>query len=593
MKILIGKYKDYIINDYDLEKTYYFNTAGMGAGKSSVCAIASTYFVNEVNKEISNHNIQINYNNHIFNLNKRLVQLFVVPSKQVLISFGKNAANYVSTWLYNYDEINVMFKYTPEYKKGKNNKGHFQYTKEVNSMDISLVDKFLNTILWHKLHRKPKIDKKGNNLWVGGYDYYKPPTVIFCDPKGAEDLIKNKTEFQNKLGWYFLPVVDEWVATIDCNISDENNQYIKSIKNIINSNIKMQFLISASVNKTEIENNEYFNKYELSFAPVVPSTNSLTEMYTYKNELVHPFSKVKFNKINETIDSWDFTVSRCFTPTILIEFSKILNYTIEYNDINNINNYMNTVKNILNIIKNSNDEIKKSICNLKLNNNHNSKNLKTLYLTSSNVSDEILRYIDTHLTKDIILEKINNYKSNIQEQINKLREEIVCSKTFKSKSQVGSLDEINQKIFELEKLLISDEQNYLFSSNFGSATVTKKWIDTWIDILSDNELTVVLSGYDLYFDNRTLDEAIKDVKSEPLQIIDTISSMYGRNDPKVSNVIINDVSNILGFKTMMQGFARAGRSGKHDCVVTTRFNEFLLRRFNCSESKLNQVFNDN
>lgn len=593
IKDLINDYKNYIINGDDMSKTYYFNTAGMGAGKTSICAIASTTFVNEANKEMNNHKFQLTFNERHFNLQKRIVQLFIVPSKQVLISFGRNSANYVSTWFYNNDQINVMFKYTPQYRKGKNGKVYFQYTKEVNELDIPIVDKFINVVLWDKLHRKPLFNKRGDNLWIGGYDYFKPPSVIFCDPKGAEELINNKFDFEHKLGWYFLPVVDEWVATADCNIKNEDNHYLKSIKSIIYSNIKLQFLISASVNQNEILNNEYFNQYNLLFSPIVPTTNSLTEMYTYKNELVHPFSKVNFENINEAIDSWDFTVYRCITPRVLIEYCKIINYNIKYNDITNISNYINLVTQILNIIKNSDEEIKKQICNLKLVNNniHNLEDSKTLYLTSSNISEEILRYIQPKLNKNTVLNKVEEYKNNIIQEINELKNEIINSKINKQKSNDGSVDEINQKIFDLEKLLESDDQTYFFSSSFGNTTVDKKWIDKWINILNDDQLTVVLSGYDLSFNDRTLDEAVKDVICDPKQIIDTISSMYGRNDPSVKNVVINDKKKILGFKTIMQAFARAGRSGKYDCVVTTRFNEFLLKKFNPTESSLNKVFN--
>lgn len=602
IKDLINNYKNYIVNGDDMSKTYYFNTAGMGAGKTSICAIASSTFVNEANQEINNHKVELTINENDlnlgkrirhFNLGKRIIQLFIVPSKQVLISFGRNTANYVSTWFYNNDQINVMFKYTPQYRKGKNGKVYFQYTKEVNELDIPIVDKFINVVLWDKLHRKPLFNKKRDNLWIGGYDYFKPPSVIFCDPKGAEELINNKFDFEHKLGWYFLPVVDEWVATADCNIKNEDNHYLKSIKSIIYSNIKLQFLISASVNQNEILNNEYFNQYNLLFSPIVPTTNSLTEMYTYKNELVHPFSKVNFENINEAIDSWDFTVYRCITPRVLIEYCKIINYNIKYNDITNINNYINLVTQILNIIKNSDEEIKKQICNLKLVNNniHNLEDSKTLYLTSSNISEEILRYIQPKLNKNTVLNKVEEYKNNIIQEINELKNEITYSKINKQKSNDGSVDEINQKIFDLEKLLESDDQSYFFSSSFGNTTVDKKWIDKWINILNDDQLTVVLSGYDLSFNDRTLDEAVKDVICEPKQIIDTISSMYGRNDPSVKNVVINDKKKILGFKTIMQAFARAGRSGKYDCVVTTRFNEFLLKKFNPTESSLDKVFN--
>ena len=59
---------------------------------------------------------------------------------------------------------------------------------------------------------------------------FKQPDVIFCDPKGAEELIANKFDFEQRLGWYFIPVVDEWVATADCNIEKENNKEIDIFK---------------------------------------------------------------------------------------------------------------------------------------------------------------------------------------------------------------------------------------------------------------------------------------------------------------------------------------------------------------------------
>ena len=50
-----------------------------------------------------------------------MILLFIVPSKQVAISFGKNTANYVSTWFYNGNpsQINIMFNSTPVFSSGK------------------------------------------------------------------------------------------------------------------------------------------------------------------------------------------------------------------------------------------------------------------------------------------------------------------------------------------------------------------------------------------------------------------------------------------------------------------------------------------
>lgn len=595
IKSLIENYKNFIINGYDMKKTYWIQSACFGGGKTSVCSIASTTFVNESNKEISKQEINVKFNEYNFTMKKKMILLFIVPSKQVLISFGKNAANYFSTWFANTKEdnkinIEVMHKYTPQYKKKlrKNVKiEYFKYHKEVNKTDEPIVHKFLNLILWHRLH------KRNDKLWIGGYDYYKPPEVIFCDPKGAEELVNNRYDFESKLGWYFLPVVDEWVATIGDCVDENDNHYLKSIKNIIFSNLKLQFLISASVNKNEVMSNEYFNQYNLVFAPVIPRTNSLTEMYTYKKKLVHPFSKVKFNNVNEAIDSWDSTIYRCFTPTVLIEYCKILNYTIEYNDIHNITSYLQLVENVLTKIKQSDEDIKKQICELKLTNYKkiNFDDSKTLYLTSSSVSDEIFRYIDNKLNKNLVLKKVNDDKLELRSEIINLQNEKNDSKRLKIKSLEGNEDDIDKKIFDLEKLLESDEQTFIFTSNFGRTTVTEKWINNWINILDDKELTVVLSGYDLSFNDRTLDEAVKDISSVPYQIIDTITSMFGRNDPSVKNVVINDINKKLGIKTIMQGIARAGRSGKQDCIVTATLNEFLLKKFNYTKSLLDEVFN--
>ena len=68
--------------------------------------------------------------------------------------------------------------------------------------------------------------------------------------------------------------------------------------------------------------------------------------------------------------------------------------------------------------------------------------------------------------------------------------------------------------------------------------------------------------------------------------------MFGRNDQSINDLVINDINRILGSKTMMQAFARAGRSGKYNCLVTTRCNKFLLKKFNYEESSINKYFNE-
>ena len=73
-----------------------------------------------------------------------MILLFIVPSKQVALSFGKNTANYVSTWFYNGNpsQINIMFNSTPVFTEKVKRKVHFQYSKEANQMDVPLYEKF-------------------------------------------------------------------------------------------------------------------------------------------------------------------------------------------------------------------------------------------------------------------------------------------------------------------------------------------------------------------------------------------------------------------------------------------------------------------
>ena len=55
--------------------------------------------------------------------------------------------------------------------------------------------------------------------------------------------------------------------------------------------------------------------------------------------------------------------------------------------------------------------------------------------------------------------------------------------------------------------------------------------------------------------------------------------MFGRNDHKIKNVIIDDPYDILGFDTLKQALARAGRSGRDPIVSGILKNNNLLNLF--------------
>mmetsp|Transcript_27237 Transcript_27237/g.52812 ORF Transcript_27237/g.52812 Transcript_27237/m.52812 type:complete len:993 (+) Transcript_27237:54-3032(+) len=572
--ILSGKFKS---------PQVFVNSATMGAGKTSVCALASTQFVDKVNAKLGPKK-------------KRLVQIFVVPSKEVLVSFGTLAANYVSTWLYQAGRLEVMHKYSPEYNTGirKYPRAIERWTKYLRDSGLPVAEQVHNLLNWHLLHKKERRDKRGRDMWVHGKDRYQPPSVIFCDPSGAFELLENEEEFKQRFGWHFLPVIDEFVATADCKFTLEENQYIRTLNRIITMGCPYMFLMSASVKEQQMRQSSMFGPMNLEFAPTVASTNSLTQMFVDNGSgreddksAVHPFSALTANNIDASIASWDETQHRCITPTILIKICKKLGFTLEWERVRSPQKYMKTVQDVLDLIKGCPMEVKQWICNINLSDvavQTMDKRAKTLTLTSGSLMYEILGMLgEKRITIDTIKQEQKDYVIHANKEIAKLEKEIELAKRDKERSREGSADEIKARIeFLKNSKTMVEEQIYYLSTDIGSVSISGKWVRDYAeghDALTPDELAAVLSGAEVFFDDPRLDEPLRRANPKQVQIIDTISSMYGRNDPRVQNVVVHDSEHRIGLDTLAQAFARAGRSGVKNCVVMAIIDPHLLECF--------------
>ncbi|CAM9282943.1 unnamed protein product, partial [Heterosigma akashiwo] len=95
-----------------------------------------------------------------------------------------------------------------------------------------------------------------------------------------------------------------------------------------------------------------------------------------------------------------------------------------------------------------------------------------------------------------------------------------------------------------------------------TARVTGAWWERYGDALSADQLGAVLSGLDVEFPDALMTAAIKEAVKKPRKVIDTITSMYGRNDHRTKNVFVKDPAGMIGVDTLKQALARADGSSR-------------------------------
>ena len=254
----------------------------------------------------------------------------------------------------NKDKIDAEVK--AEYEKNKDNYLGFSWrpTKEDKSKWIK------------NIYKEPS----------GTYTNFpnKPPEIIFCDPKTMKILLSEKEFFSdgttvfdslNELNWHFLPVIDEFPATGDCDqriLNLKNNQLIKTNIDIQQiPNIPFKIIMSASLLPKLVKNSEIFSplQYNLIFADEEFTTSSLTAMieYEYVEDNVHtnritPFHSLTKIQDRNIIKLWNQDVYRCFIPEDIIKIVNIYNQIIGehpptqiqlddyYGDKMNLDNYL-------------------------------------------------------------------------------------------------------------------------------------------------------------------------------------------------------------------------------------------------------------
>ena len=565
-------------------KRDYVNIATMGSGKTTIASLALGALTSNANNNI-----------HKVISSQKIVLMIIVPSTEVMVSFGTQCALDFPCIFVQTDHKGVanpiwMHKWCPHYKLIRRRKVQVKTEKwaEKNlSYDVPLEQKFYDVLNWHLNHKDHRMD------WCHERDKYKNPDVIFCDPASAKDMLENKQKYYEMFGYNFFPVFDEFVATADCNIPTEKNAMLQtSLSIIMKETFPFRVFMSASVTKKQLEDSSIFENRNVIIMDAPASTNSLTQLFA-DGIAEHPFTSLKSlseNKMIESVESWDETALRCITPKFILKAIRYLqDFSLSYDDISSPQKYMETMKRFSENFISAPENIKRHVCSIKMDLKipELDLNAKQLTITSGSVVHEVYRLLGPYsITCDHINRSEEQYIRDITEKIAEISKQKSLNKDTRiSEYSTWNSEDFQENINNLEarKKHINDH-TYNFSTPLGSVTVTGHWCSKYAfggikNRLDNVELAVVLSGLDLTFYNEKLDQAISELIFYPRKVIDSISSMYGRNDPKVEDVIILDSDKICGRCSAFQTFARAGRSGTHNCIVTAKLPKHLLKVF--------------
>ena len=562
----------------------FINIATMGSGKTTIASLALGLLTSNANKYISK-NVS----------DEKIVLMIIVPSTEVMVSFGTQCALDFPCIFVQTDHNGIskpiwLHKWCPKFKRFRRKRVQIKTEKWAERYlpdDITLDEKFTEVLDWHNKYKDTRLE------WCNGYENYKSPDVIFCDPASAKNMLENRDKYHTKFGYNFFPVFDEFVATADCNIDSRKNDMLQTSLAILSmTNLYFRVLMSASVTQDQLNKCDIFENRNCIILDAPPSTNSLTQIFA-DNKAAHPFIDLKDlteEEMIKSVNSWDETALRCLTPNFILKALRYLdNFTLSYDDISSPQNYMQTMKRFINEFNLVPKSVKDNICNIELNIQVPgiSPSSKQLTITSGSLVNEVYRLLkDNAITFDIISKEEDNFIKETELKIKDLNKQKGMKKENRNYNYIEwNSEDFTQEINNLEaQKKQTDNHIYSFSTPFGCVTLSGHWCSKYVyggikTRLNEIELAVVLSGLDLTFYNQKLDEAISDIKITPRRVIDSISSMYGRNDPKVEDVVILDSDKICGRCSAFQTFARAGRSGQYNCIVTAKIPSHLLNIF--------------
>ena len=560
------------------ESEYLINIETYAQGKTTVGSSATSYALEKANKTLNK-----------LIPSQSLVGIFTLPSLATAVAFAAGTAMDHPTWIIRDGKIIPLHAYCPHYKeqrgrkiiekveKFSENQGTLQkkYTDGIN-FKCSIFDQILQVINWNTNYT--------TRNYIGGKDKYILPIMIFADAKSTLQLNQFADKFKLELGWTFFNVIDEFVATADCNFDIRENQLLRKILDIINLRSSHSILMSASPTERQIRSSHIFKDSKMEFVKKTYTTRSFTQLYTNDGKSVHPLQAL-CSETFHIVRTWDDTDLRYFTPDTIIAIQKhLLNLGFEYNltmkSCKSQNEFIQEIKLFLIYIDGLDIATKDSVCKLQINvPMPNIAKESSLTLTSGDLDTEILYLLNHKITHEIISRLFNEYKDNIVREIAEVRTEMSKAESFKEKSKMGSKDDLVNTRSNLENHLKNEQEHVInITTNLGSTQITTLWYETYGSKMTIDQLSVVLSGLEVELADETMNKALQKAYPRQMVVVDTIASMFGRNNHLTKNVIVKDPNHIMGFDTLKQALARAGRDG-FTPVVTGIIDSHLLNLF--------------
>jgi len=566
-----------------------FNLNTFGTGKTTIGAISTSHGLAKANEALASSPEP-----------RRLVGVFTLPSLQTSVMFASVVAMKQPTWVIRDGKIIPLFNYCPKYKIRKGNRvfekidrwAEFQSDSKLKSknavgsdfyrkgldLDASLIEQVGQLLSWCP----EKADNGREYLY--NFDEFKKPVMLFADSESALELNRNAENFKQKFGWHFLNVLDEFPATADCNFRIEENQLLQNVMQIIGSQNSFNILMSASPTREQIQVSHIFKDWDCIFAEQKVTTRSFTQLFTEDGRSVHPLQGLDASTF-DSVRSWNDTDFRFFTPNVFLEIRKHLrtlgfDFSLSIQDVECQDSLIEAIKKLCHYIADLNDSVKESICKLQINVEVPCSTMESsLTLTTGNLEQEILSSMSEQYTHEKIEQLFEEAKQKIQVEIQDVQNELALSEMNREKSMLGSKESLTQKIDEMNRFLEEVEKHQInLSTNLGTNTISFAWYEKYKDQLSDDQLAAVVCGLEVEFENEIMTKAIKESNPKPRKVVDTITSMYGRNDHRTKHVIIKDPNHMIGFDTLKQALARAGRDGMTP-VVTGILDHHLLALF--------------
>lgn len=621
INILINSYKNSIETKKESKANILFNTNTFGAGKTTIGSIITSSCLSSVNSQL---------------IEDQIVGIFILPNINPAVNFASAVSMDQCTWIIQDGRIYPLFKYCPKIRetngkkvreltekwadrkgkdenKPKDENGNLlkekvpvenkKYYDGLN-LEASIFGQFKQILDWTPEWKKTNFPtntsrKQKKYEYIKGKDHYQKPVMVISDAKSALEILNNSDKFKKEFKIHFLPVIDEYVATADCKISIKNNHYLNSIINIITMNNFFSIMMSASTSVDEIENCKLFLNCQKEFADVSTTTRSFTQLYNNEKKAICPLNVLDYNTF-DSIKKWNDTDYRFITPIAflqMIDIAKInknIKFELTFDDVINQNKLIKSMKRFFEEVINAegNEDVINQLCKIEIDYKFPNNNKDTyLTLTSLDLKSKILQTLSTD---KISHQKIKDlFKDENQRISNELKELRACSSRRSNNKSDDNPDSkllLEQNISELEHLLRSKDKHQIkIETKLGSNQISYEWYLQYASHLPEDELAVMLSGQEIdYRDERNIH--LEKANPVPRCIIDDITSMFGRNDHKIKNVIIDDPYDILGFDTLKQALARAGRSGKDPIVSGILKNNNLLNLFKSNSiSSLNRI----